>query len=153
MMSQILRFAVVGATCALIYSAIYLAYVLILLPADVHLAAVFPAFLVSVYVGSHLQSRFTFKRGSFEEQRPFTRLKFFFSQAIGLCINCLITWVITGPLQGSDWVPLIPSILITPTVTFALQRWWVFGSTAKIAQRPSARGDQGEREIPDAMAT
>lgn len=126
MSGQIFRFGVVGALCAVIYSGVYLAYVLVVLPISLNVAAVLPAFLLSVYVGYHLQSRFTFGTHDLATQGARTRMKFVITQCVGLLMNCAITWIITGPLQGPDWVPLLPSICITPTATFALQRWWVF---------------------------
>jgi predicted Zn-dependent protease len=48
-------------------------------------------------------------------------------QGVGLVLNALFTWVITGPLHGPVWLPLIPIVTITPIATFALNRQWVFG--------------------------
>ena len=34
--------------------------------------------------------------------------------------------VLTGPMHGPTWWPLIPAIFVTPFATFALNRQWVF---------------------------
>jgi len=138
MWGQIVRFGVIGGLCATIYSSVYLTYVLIILPVSLNVAAVLPAFLLSVYVGYHLQSRVTFGDAGAAPFGLRTRAKFVLTHVVGLLINCAITWIITGPLQGPDWVPLVPSVLITPTVTFALQRWWVFRAPHQVEMRSVA---------------
>jgi putative flippase GtrA len=48
-------------------------------------------------------------------------------QTVGMLMNAAFTWVAVDWLHGPTWWPLVPAVLITPFVTFALNRWWVFG--------------------------
>ena len=41
-------------------------------------------------------------------------------------LNEAFTWVLTGPLHGPTWWPLIPAIFVTPLATFAAQPPVVF---------------------------
>ena len=41
----------------------------------------------------------------------------------------------TGALGGPAWWPLVPMLLVTPLVSFALNRAWVFGRLS-----PAPRG-------------
>ena len=34
--------------------------------------------------------------------------------------------MLTGPMHGPTWWPLVPAIFVTPLATFALNRQWVF---------------------------
>jgi putative flippase GtrA len=42
-------------------------------------------------------------------------------------LNEIFTWVLTGPMHGPTWWPLIPAIFVTPLATYVLNRQWVFG--------------------------
>ena len=42
-------------------------------------------------------------------------------------LNSVFVWVLTGPLlHGATWWPLVPILFVTPLLTFALNRLWVF---------------------------
>ena len=48
-------------------------------------------------------------------------------QLFGFGLNQAFIWLLTGPLMhGPTWWPLVPAVFVTPLVTFALQRNWVF---------------------------
>jgi len=119
---QLVRFALVGLFLAAIYSAIYwylATYVM------TPVAAVLIAFLVSVTIGFVLHSRWSFRGHGADEDRAM-KVKFLAVQSSGLLMNEAFTWVLTGPLHGPTWWPLIPAIFVTPFATFALNRQWVF---------------------------
>jgi len=119
---QLTRFAVVGLFLAAIYSAIYW-YLATYVMAPV--LAVLIAFLVSVTIGFVLHSRWSFRgHGASEDRRM--KVKFLLVQGSGLLLNEAFTWILTGPLHGPTWWPLIPAIFVTPFATFALNRQWVF---------------------------
>lgn len=119
---QLTRFAIVGLFLAVIYSAIYW-YLATYVMAPV--AAVLIAFLVSVTIGFVLHSRWSFRGHGRREDRAM-QVKFLLVQTSGLLLNEVFTWVLTGPMQGPTWWPLVPAIFVTPFATFALNRQWVF---------------------------
>jgi putative flippase GtrA len=120
---QLVRFAIVGFSLAAVYSAIYwylATYVM------TPVLAVVAAFLVAVSLGFVLHSRWSFRgHGKSEDRRM--KIKFLLVQSSGFLLNELFTWVLTGPMHGPTWWPLVPAILVTPLATYLLNRQWVFG--------------------------
>jgi putative flippase GtrA len=120
--AQLVRFALVGFALAALYSAVYWYLATFVMPP---VAAVVIAFLVSVSIGFVLHSRWSFRgHGKSEDRR--LKIKFLAVQASGFVLNEAFTWVLTGPMHGPTWWPLIPAIFVTPLATFFLNRQWVF---------------------------
>jgi putative flippase GtrA len=122
---QLIRFGLVGAFSTLVYAVVYWPLATYVIPP---LLAVLAAFVVAVTVGYFMHSRWSFKGHGKAEGSAETQSKFLLVQTAGLVLNAAFTWVLTGPLMdGPTWWPLVPAVLVTPFVTFALNRWWVFG--------------------------
>ena len=120
---QLFRFAIVGFSLAVVYSAIYSYLTVYVMPA---MAAVVIAFLVSVSIGFVLHSRWSFRGHGKHEDREM-KIKFFLVQTSGFLLNEGFTWVLINRLHGPWWWPLVPAIFITPLATYLLNRQWVFG--------------------------
>ena len=120
---QLVRFALVGFFLAGVYSAIYWYLATFVMPP---VLAVFIAFLVAVSIGFVLHSRWSFKgHGKREDRRM--RIKFLAVQSSGFVLNEAFTWILTGPMNGPTWWPLVPAIFVTPLATYVLNRQLVFG--------------------------
>ena len=120
--SQLVRFAVVGFFLAGVYSAIYWYLATYVMPPM--LAVVF-AFAVAVSIGFVMHSRWSFRgHGKREDRR--LKMKFLLVQASGFFLNEAFTWVLTGPLHGPTWWPLVPAIFVTPLAIYIFNRQWVF---------------------------
>ena len=119
---QLVRFAIVGFSLAALYSAIYWYLATYFMPPVV---AVVIAFLVSVSIGFVLHSRWSF-RGHGKREDHAMKVKFLAVQSSGFVLNEIFTWVLTGPMHGPTWWPLIPAIFVTPMATFLLNRHLVF---------------------------
>jgi putative flippase GtrA len=119
---QLVRFAIVGFSLAGIYSAIYWYLATYVMPP---VLAVVVAFLVAVSIGFVLHSRWSFRGHGRREDRAM-KLKFLAVQGSGFLLNEGFTWVLTGPMHGPIWWPLIPAIFVTPVATFVLNRQLVF---------------------------
>jgi putative flippase GtrA len=120
--SQLVRFALVGFFLAGVYSAIYWYRATYVMPPM--LAVVF-AFAVAVSIGFVMHSRWSFRgHGKREDRR--LKMKFLLVQASGFFLNEAFTWVLTGPLHGPTWWPLVPAIFVTPLATYIFNRQWVF---------------------------
>jgi putative flippase GtrA len=119
---QLVRFAIVGFSLAGIYSAIYW-YLATYVMAPV--LAVVVAFLVAVSLGFVLHSRWSFRGHGKREDRAM-KIKFLAVQGSGFVLNEAFTWILTGPMHGPTWWPLIPAIFVTPLATFVLNRQLVF---------------------------
>ena len=121
-LSQFVRFAIVGFSLAGVYSVIYWVLATYVMTP---MAAVVIAFLVSVSIGFVAHSRWSFRgHGAREDHR--LKTKFLLVQTSGFVLNELFTWVLTGPMHGPTWWPLVPAIFVTPLATFALNRQLVF---------------------------
>ena len=121
-LGQLVRFGIVGFSLAALYSAIYWYLATYFMPP---VAAVVIAFLVSVSIGFVLHSRWSF-RGHGKREDHAMKVKFLAVQSSGFVLNEIFTWVLTGPMHGPTWWPLIPAIFVTPMATFALNRQLVF---------------------------
>lgn len=119
---QLMRFGIVGFSLAGVYSAIYW-YLATYVMAPV--LAVIIAFLVSVSIGFVLHSRWSF-RGHGRQEDKRLKVKFLAVQTSGFLLNEVFTWMLTGPMHGPTWWPLIPAIFVIPPATFLLNRQLVF---------------------------
>jgi putative flippase GtrA len=119
---QLIRFAIVGFSLAALYSVIYW-YLATYVMAPV--LAVVIAFLVAVSIGFVLHSRWSFRGHGKREDRQM-KIKFLAVQGSGFLLNEAFTWLLTGPLHGPTWWPLVPAIFVTPLATFILNRQLVF---------------------------
>lgn len=119
---QLVRFAIVGFSLAAVYSVIYWVLATYVMAP---VAAVVIAFLVSVSIGFVAHSRWSF-RGHGAEEDHRLKIKFLLVQSSGFVLNEIFTWVMTGPMHGPTWWPLVPAIFVTPLATFALNRQLVF---------------------------
>ena len=122
---QLVRFGLVGGFSTILYAAIYwplATYV-------VHpVLAVVIAFSIAVAIGYVLHSNWSFRGHGKGSEGGRTQAKFLSVQSVGMVLNVAFTWVLTGPLfHGPTWWPLVPAVLVTPLVTFLLNRYWVFG--------------------------
>ena len=127
MLGQLVRFGIAGGISTLIYAAVYLPLTFYVFPSRQAVFAVPIAFAVAVVCGFFLHSGWSFKGHGTRDNSGRQHLRFLVVQGVGLALNALFTWVITGPLHASPWIALIPVVTITPLATFALNRRWVFG--------------------------
>jgi putative flippase GtrA len=122
---QVIRFGLVGGFVTALGAIVY--YVPATYMGVAPLAANFLAYAVAAAVGYFLHSNVSFK-GHGARDRPATRTgRFILVSLISLGLNSLFVWVLTGPLEGPTWWPLVPMLFVTPLVTFSLNRQWVFG--------------------------
>ena len=119
---QLVRFAIVGFSLAALYSVIYWYLATYAMPP---VLAVVVAFLVAVSIGFVMHSRWSFRGHGKREDRAM-KIKFLAVQGSGFVLNEGFTWLLTGPMHGPTWWPLVPAIFFTPLATFALNRQLVF---------------------------
>jgi putative flippase GtrA len=121
---QIVRFAMVGGfVTALGAGAYWVPATFLGVPP---LLANLLGYAVAVAVGYVLHSKVSF-RGHGSRDNPGTRtMRFVTVSLISLGLNSLFVWILTGPLEGPTWWPVVPMLFVTPLVTFTLNRRWVF---------------------------
>ena len=131
-LGQLVRFGITGVGVTLIYAVVYwpiATYGNRLLPlgdgAEWPVIAGVIAFLVGVAVGKVAHSRISFVGHGSRDHR--TGHRFLVVQLFGFVLNQGFIWLLTGPLMhGPTWWPLVPTVFVTPLITFVLQRNWVF---------------------------
>jgi putative flippase GtrA len=84
-------------------------------------------FIVASGVGYLLHSRWSFKGHGSRENAPLRTLKFAVTNVSGFLTNQFFVWWLVKYLGGPTWWPVIPIVLVTPILTFTLNRKWVFG--------------------------
>jgi putative flippase GtrA len=85
-------------------------------------------FLVFTGVGYLLHSRWSFRdHGSRDGNTAARTFRFLTVNCIGFAANQFFVWLLVKQMEGPTWWPVIPIIFVTPLLTFALNRKWVFG--------------------------
>jgi putative flippase GtrA len=121
---QIIRFGLVGGFVTVVGMAVYYFPATYLGVAP--LVSNLLAYLVAMGLGYVLHSNVSFK-GHGSRDNPAKRTgRFFVVSLVSLGLNSLFVWVLTGLLDGPTWWPLVPMLLVTPVVTFSMNRYWVF---------------------------
>jgi putative flippase GtrA len=85
------------------------------------------SYCVTVVTGYVLHSRLSFAARGARDQLLVRRGRFTIVSLVSLGMNSFFVWLLTVPLGGPPWWPIAPMIMVTPTVTFLLNRQWVFG--------------------------
>jgi len=125
-LGQIVRFGIAGVLSTLIYAAVYW-------PLATYVVAPMLAgaigFAVAVVAGFFLHSSWSFKGHGARDTSGRQHARFVTVQAFGFFLNEFYIWALTGPwLHGPTWWPLVPTVFVTPLLTFALNRQWVFAA-------------------------
>jgi putative flippase GtrA len=83
-------------------------------------------YLVFTGLGYLLHSRWSFK-GHGARDRPAVRTaRFFTVNTLGFLLNQFFIWLLVKHMGGPVWWSVVPIVLVTPLVTFSLNRRWVF---------------------------
>ena len=122
---QLFRYAVTGGFVTALGIAVYLFAAAVIDVAP--LLANVLAYAVCVAVGYVIHSKWSFRGHGRRDNLARTTSRFFLVSLVSFALNSLFVWLLTGPLGGPDWWPTIPMLFVTPLVTFALNRRWVFG--------------------------
>lgn len=127
LLGQLIRFGIAGGISTGLYAIVYspLAKYEIVTPSLANLAGYFVAMISGYFLHSHWSFRGHGERDNVAK----TGSRFFVVSLVSLGLNSLFVWVLTedSMLNGAWWWPLIPILFVTPLITFALNRFWVFG--------------------------
>lgn len=122
---QLIRYGLTGGFVTALGIGVYLVAATIFNVAP--LLANVLAYAICVAVGYVIHSRWSFRGHGRRDNLARTTSRFFLVSLVSFALNSLFVWILTGPMQGPDWWPTIPMLFVTPLVTFALNRRWVFG--------------------------
>ena len=118
---QLFRFGIVGGVSTLVNSIMFLllADVLHIQPLLANLFAFFCAFFVSYFGHSY----WTFASTPYSKEKL---VKFLGCSLLGLGLNSFFVWVLMHYLHQTAYVTILPMILVTPFLVFAINKYWVF---------------------------
>ena len=134
MLMQFARFGVAGGITTALYAIVYWP-IATYMPYLLHVGrGAWPSvgnvlgYLAAMLSGYLLHSRWSFRGHGERDNLARTGGRFFAVSLVSFALNSMFVWGFTGPLlHWPTWTPLVPVVFVTPLVTFALQRLWVFG--------------------------
>jgi putative flippase GtrA len=80
-------------------------------------------YALGVLVSYFGNSRFTFRRPALHGPQF---VRFATISLTGLAINLTIVWVATHSLGWPLWLAMVPVVLLVPTATFVMSKFWAF---------------------------
>lgn len=122
---QLIRYGVSGVGLTLFYSAVYLAA--LDLAGMAPLVANTIAFLLTVALGYIVHSRWSFRDHGDRDAPARNTSRFLAVNVMGFALNSFWVWLIAEQLALSPRLPLLPIVLVTPWISFWLNRRWTFG--------------------------
>ena len=83
--------------------------------------------ITGLLIGFRLHAHWTFAGASAAARDTVQNFRFVLVSLTGLMCN--LTWVelLVHVIGAPDWTPVVPMVVITPGLTFAINRCWVFG--------------------------
>ncbi len=124
LIGQMWRFGLSGGLATLLNGGVYwvMAVPLHIWP----LVANIVGWVAAVASGYVLHSRWSFRGHGRRDNVVRTTSRFFVVALISLGLNSVWVWLFTAMLHTNPSWPIVPMTLVTPLVTFALNRRWVF---------------------------
>ncbi len=121
---QAARYGLAGLVITLLFSASYWAVTEIAgVDPMVSLAIVFLVFSGISYV---THGAFSFRGHGVRDRHHIRASRFVIVNVAGFLLNQFFVWLLVKHLGGPTWWPIIPFIFVTPWITFALHRRWVY---------------------------
>lgn len=84
------------------------------------------AFCLATGLGYVLHSRWSFRGHEATGSAAARTARFFTVNLLGFLSNQFFVWLLVRQMGGPTWWPVLPIIFVTPVLTFALNRQWVF---------------------------
>lgn len=123
--AQVIRYAIAGLVITILFSASYWAVTEIGgLDPMISLTLVF-LFFTAVSFVTH--GAYSFRGHGSRDRRHVRAGRFLAVNIAGFALNQFFVWLLVKYFGGPTWWPIVPFILVTPWVTFALHRKWVYG--------------------------
>ncbi|QNN64790.1 GtrA family protein [Sphingomonas rhizophila] len=122
--AQLLRYGIAGGVITLAVAASYWALAEFAgLDPMVSLAVVFLFFSGVSYV---THGAFSFRGHEADDPHHVRATRFLAVNILGFALNQFFVWLLVKHFNGPTWWPTIPMVLVTPFITFALHRRYVY---------------------------
>ena len=125
LIGQIVRFGLSGGLLTLFTAGGYWA-VATFVGIDPNLSLLL-VFIVAASLGYFLHSEFSFRGHGARDRAHIRTIRFFVTTTLGFMANQFFVWLLVKQMDGPTWWPVIPMVLVTPILTFTLNKRWVFG--------------------------
>lgn len=122
--AQLIRYAIIGALITLGGQAIYLGLADSRLTSP--LVAIAVAWITGVIVGYFAHGWVSFKGHGERDDHARIGVRFVAVNLFGYAVNSFWVWFLVERLHGPNWWPVVPNIILTPLLTFALHRRWTY---------------------------
>ena len=123
LLGQLIRFIISGALVTALGVGVY-AIVALVLRWHPQLGN-FLAYVIAVATGYVMHSKWSFRDHGADRTHG-TRIRFVTVSIISYALNSLWVWLLFTHLELGRGAPIVPMLFVTPLVTFALNRHWVF---------------------------
>lgn len=121
---QLVRYAIAGGLITVAVAASYWALAEFGgVDPMISLAIVFTFFSIVSYL---IHGAFSFRGHGARDNHHVRGARFLAVNLIGFALNQGFIWLLVKQLGGPTWWPTLPMILVTPLVTFALHRRYVY---------------------------
>lgn len=123
LLAQLIRFIISGALVTALGVGVY-AFVALVLRWHPQLGN-FLAYAIAVATGYVMHSKWSFRDHGADRTHA-TKVRFVIVSIISYALNSLWVWLLFTHLDLGRAAPILPMLFVTPVVTFALNRQWVF---------------------------
>lgn len=122
--TQLIRFGLTGVLLTILVGA---GYWVLATPIGIEpMLSMTISYLVVTGLGYLLHSRWSFRGHGSRDNAAARTIRFFTVNTMGFLLNQFFVWLLVRHLGGPTWWPLIPVMIVTPLMTFTLNRRWVF---------------------------
>ena len=121
---QLVRYGMIGAGITALGQAIY--YVLAETSTTSPMVAIAIAWIVGVAIGYFAHGWISFRGHGPRDDHARIGGRFVAVNLAGYAINSFWVWLLVEHLAGPVWWPIIPNIVLTPLMTFAMHRYWTY---------------------------
>jgi putative flippase GtrA len=125
LIGQIFRFGLTGGLLTVLVAGGY--WLLATFAGVEPMLALTLSYLAVTPLGYLIHSRWSFRDHGSRDRPAARAIRFFTVNTSGFLLNQLFVFVLVKQMGGPIWWSVIPILLVTPIVTFLLQRQWVFG--------------------------
>lgn len=122
---QAVRFGISGLALTALVSAVY--YVQVIYTPILPAFALTVATIIASVIGFFVHGHFSFRAHGARENPTGRFVRFIVTNGIGYLLNLAFVFALIDMLHLPKWTPMIGFCLVTPVVSFLLNRHWVFG--------------------------
>jgi putative flippase GtrA len=122
---QAVRFGISGLALTALVSAIY--YVQVTFTAISPAVALTVATLIASVFGFFVHGHFSFRAHGARQDPARRFVRFLVTNGLGYLLNLVFVFALIDLMHLPRWTPMIGFCLVTPAVSFMLNRHWVFG--------------------------